>query len=334
MPSDLIRRVLEHYDEPFASARFVHFPSSGLSGAKLWRSDIGGDQYVLRRWPNGQMDKWRLMSINHTLCRVAEQGITFVPVPVPRLGADRFVEFDGTFWQLEPWMPGKADLADPPRLEKVAAAVEALAQFHAAASSGIATKCCYSPALGDRAQLLDELLSCGIELIQNAPTFLAPRKPWAGIAMTARSWLAALPRRATDIRAKLVAPLTTLRTLQPVIRDATRDHVLFTGDKVTGLVDFGALAHDHFTVDLARLAGSYGGDAAIIDYICQSYPSSKHVPRLTDSDRGLVKLLDRSGVLVAAYRWLRWIFVEERTFSDPPAVARRIGNLIARDVGT
>ena len=60
MRSDLIRRVLSNYDEPFASAEFKHHPSSGLSGADLWRCDIAGRLYVLRRWPDGQMTAARL----------------------------------------------------------------------------------------------------------------------------------------------------------------------------------------------------------------------------------------------------------------------------------
>jgi Ser/Thr protein kinase RdoA (MazF antagonist) len=334
MPSDLIRRILLNYGEPFSSAPFVEHPSSGLSGARFWRSDIGSGRYVLRRWPDGQMTAPRLAWIHHVVDRAFSDGCRFLPVPLPTSGGSTFLEADDTYWQLEPWMPGDADLVDPPRFEKVAAAVDALARFHTVASdenvAGLPTKG-RSPALAQRAELLDEIMKYGIEMILNAPAFLAPREPWTGIAMAARPWVDELLRRAHVMNVEIAEPLEVERPLQPVLRDVTRDHVLFTAERVTGLVDFGAMSRDCVAVDLARLAGSYGGDASIIDHICRSYQASTHASRLTNTDRQLVELLDRSGVLVAAYRWLRWVFVEERSFTDPQAVIRRIGKLISRE---
>jgi Ser/Thr protein kinase RdoA (MazF antagonist) len=338
MRSDPIRHVLGEYGEPFASAELKRHASTGLSGAELWRGDIGGGRYVLRRWPDGQMSAPRLAWIHGVLRRAFDAGIDFLPVPLTTPSGSSFIEFDGTHFQLEPWLAGQAHLTDPPRLEMVAAAVEALARFHEGAScvaagprGGGETHHGRSPALVARSKLLDEMLAGGIERIRTASGFVAPREPWAGIAMTVRLWLAELPGRAAALRLELAAPSAVERNLSPVLRDLTRDHVLFTGATVSGLVDFGAMADDLVAVDLARLAGSYGGDASIKDYIWNAYRVSKHARALTDSDRGLIDLLDRSGVLVAAYRWLRWIFVEERRFTDPEAVVRRIGSLIARD---
>src|SRR5205085_7730253 len=50
--------------------------------------------------------------------------------------------------------------------------------------------------------------------------------------------------------------------LQPAIRDVHHEHVLFTGDQVTGLIDFGALRIDTPLTDVARLVGSLVGDDA------------------------------------------------------------------------
>ena len=56
----------------------------------------------------------------------------------------------------------------------------------------------------------------------------------------------------------------TARTwpLQPCLCDVWHDHVLFDGDRVTGLVDYGAVKIDHPAVDVARLLGSLVGDDA------------------------------------------------------------------------
>ena len=46
--------------------------------------------------------------------------------------------------------------------------------------------------------------------------------------------------------------------------DLWHDHILFTGNAVTGLIDFGSVKEDHVAVDLARLLGSMIGDDAAI----------------------------------------------------------------------
>ncbi len=42
--------------------------------------------------------------------------------------------------------------------------------------------------------------------------------------------------------------------IQPTVGDLRLEHVLFTGDRVTGVVDYGAVKPDHPAADLARLA--------------------------------------------------------------------------------
>ena len=44
--------------------------------------------------------------------------------------------------------------------------------------------------------------------------------------------------------------------MQPCLCDPWHDHVLFTGDQVSGVIDYGSVKEDHIAVDLARLLGS------------------------------------------------------------------------------
>ena len=44
----------------------------------------------------------------------------------------------------------------------------------------------------------------------------------------------------------------------------------------------------------------------------------------------LVALLDRTGVLVGAMNWLRWLYHERRNYPDQEALARRLCDLVQR----
>jgi Ser/Thr protein kinase RdoA (MazF antagonist) len=104
--------------------------------------------------------------------------------------------------------------------------------------------------------------------------------------------------------------------------------VLFTGDCVTGLVDYGSCKVDHIAVDLARLIGSLAGDdEALWRAGLDAY--ALHRP-LTDAERALARDLDRSGVVVAAANWLRWLYRDRRAYPDRNAVAQRLAGLVDR----
>ena len=45
-------------------------------------------------------------------------------------------------------------------------------------------------------------------------------------------------------------------TLHPVLRDIWSDHVLFQGEQVSGIIDFGTVRMDEPAADLARMLGS------------------------------------------------------------------------------
>ena len=50
--------------------------------------------------------------------------------------------------------------------------------------------------------------------------------------------------------------------VQPCLCDPWHDHVLFDGDAVSGLIDYGSVKIDHVAVDLARMHGDLAGDDA------------------------------------------------------------------------
>jgi Ser/Thr protein kinase RdoA (MazF antagonist) len=116
--------------------------------------------------------------------------------------------------------------------------------------------------------------------------------------------------------------------LQPCLGDIWHDHVLFSGEEVTGLVDFGSIKVDHVTIDLGRLLGSLIGDDAEarrrgIEVYTQIRP-------LALEDISLIQVLDETGTLLGAANWLIWLYRDRRAFENLEQVSRRLGALVER----
>src|SRR5262249_52876639 len=110
---------------------------------------------------------------------------------------------------------------------------------------------------------------------------------------------------------RLLAPwLERTLPIQPCVCDLWHDHVLFTNDAVTGLIDFASAKPDHVAVDLSRLLGSMvGDDADLWEAGCTAY---EQICPLSSQDRALASDLDRTGTIVAGMHWLRWLYHERR----------------------
>jgi Ser/Thr protein kinase RdoA (MazF antagonist) len=100
------------------------------------------------------------------------------------------------------------------------------------------------------------------------------------------------------------------------------------GDTVSGIIDHGNAKFDSVAVDLARMLGSMVGDDA--DAQVEGLDAYADVRPLSDVERSLVPLLDRTGVLLGIANWLLWLFWEKRQYDDRIAVARRLGELVQR----
>jgi Ser/Thr protein kinase RdoA (MazF antagonist) len=128
--------------------------------------------------------------------------------------------------------------------------------------------------------------------------------------------------------AVLTAWLNRSLPLQPCLCDAWHDHVLFDGDVVAGLIDFGSVKRDNVAVDLARLLGSLVGNNRQQWAIGLS--AYERVRRLSLIEEELVDILDISGTWLGAANWLKWLYHERRHYDDRDAVARRLAALVER----
>jgi homoserine kinase type II len=133
---------------------------------------------------------------------------------------------------------------------------------------------------------------------------------------------------APDIVSSVERAARTQLRLQPCIRDIRPEHVLFSGDEVSGIVDFGAMRDDHVAADIARLLGGMVGDdpsgwrTGLLSY--------ETIRPLDERERSLVRVFDRTTVLLSGMNWLRWLYVEPRRFDNPERILRRLDTLIER----
>jgi homoserine kinase type II len=321
---DLLRPVLQAYREILFLQTCTPLSSScGFSGARLWRIRGAGGEFCLRRWPAEHPDEARLQFIHAALRKVYERGVREVAVPLGAAGGATWIQHDGSRWELTRWMPGRADFHDDPRAEKLRAALAWLAKFHLAAATenpGFGA----SPGITERRQLLHRMHAGeAAEIARSLPAL-----PWPEFIERGQRILQTFSHRAPAVERMLAEAQPVVVGLQPCIRDIWHDHILFDGERVSGVVDFGAMRNESVASDIARLLGSLVADDSYLRRIgleayCEARPLSEHEQRL-------LPVFDASEVLLSGMNWLRWICLEGRQFDQPQRVLVRLDEILLR----
>jgi Ser/Thr protein kinase RdoA (MazF antagonist) len=317
------REVLSRYALPSAAARPLG-NHGGFSGARLWRIDAVGASFCLRAWPPGDPTPERLRWIHGLMAAARAAGLAFVPHVVP-VGGATFTEGAGRLWELIAWMPGRADFHERPSTARLRAACAALARLHHVWTElqSTAGPC---PALKRRQQRVEEWLN----LVGSGwrPRFDRagdPVAPWAEQAWRLVSvWAGHVPGLLARWRGR------SLR-LHPCLCDVWHDHVLFDGDAISGMIDYGSTKIDHAAADLARLLGSLVGDDA--SGWADGLDAYGSVRPLSPDEQALAHALDRTGVVLAAANWLKWLYHDGRAFEDRRLVAERLEGIVRRVEG-
>jgi Ser/Thr protein kinase RdoA (MazF antagonist) len=337
-PVDYAAEILRRYPpdcrptaiEPLGSA-------GGLSGARFWRVVAPRGALALRCWPIEHPTPDGLRFIHAVLRHAADRGLTILPVPIALPNGDTLVRHAGHLWDLAPWLTGVADFEKSPRVEKLRGAMTALARFHEAVADFPCPASTMAdggaPAVTGRLARLRELHSGGIEQLARAIS----TDSWPKIAPVARQFVADLPRIVPPAIEGL-APLADARLpLQVCIRDIWHDHLLFEGDVVTGLIDFGAVQVDTPTTDVARLLGSLASVLPILNAEQQEQQlwreglaAYTRVRPLSSTQLQSVGALDWAGTILAGCNWIRWLYVEGRRFHNDEQVVRRFRQITGR----
>ena len=316
-----VRRVFLHYPALFQPRTITSLGNrGGFSGARLWRWDCGLGELCLRSWPPDMTTE--SLALQHTLAyRARSAGLAYVPAVYPCAEGTTWVRHEERLWQIEKWMPGAADFVTNPSADRLRAACVALAQLHRCWKSWSSPSgpC---PAVQRR---------------------IARAREWLGLI--ASGWipsanvdetLQALIQRANRLLAYLVPQVAHLLAawtdgdfqLQPCLCDIWHDHILYMGETVTGLVDYGGIKIDHVSVDIARMLGSMvGADREQWQTGLSAY---RTICNFSADEETLSLALDRTGVIIGVVNWLLWICRDRRQFDDWNGVAQRLSALVKR----
>jgi Ser/Thr protein kinase RdoA (MazF antagonist) len=315
IPSTILRSALAEWRADLENADIQpHGESMGLSGALVWRVSYNGIYLCLKRWPKEHPSPTDLSAVHDLLQHVTRSGCQIVPAPLVTPDGRSFLRINGFLWDLTPWLPGEPYNRNRPNLQRRLAAMRCLAQFHLSASSHTTPTLLPAPGLLNRREILRELRTGRLEQLRQA----VYEKPASELRSLAEAMLVQIERRLPPTLDELEEAAVTPLSLQWCIRDVKCDHILFMGEQVTGLIDFGAAAIDSVAGDVARLAGSMVGDdrlswAPVVEAYSEIRP-------LSPDERCAIDCYDRGGTVASAANWIRWLFKENRVYSPPEAV--------------
>jgi homoserine kinase type II len=320
--------------------------AGGFSGAMIWRVTASRGQLCLRRWPLESPDEARLKWLQDVVAHAAARGFRLLPAIIATGSGDGYCRHDGRLWELTTWMPGKADYCGDPRQAKLMAAAAALATFHRAVESFNCLGEHSAPAainslhvhVRPRApsQSIDERLALVRRLRANALSEmrLALRRNYSlmpAVAEGAEQLIELVSPHLPALECELKDASAIEVPQQPCLRDIWHDHVLFDGDRVSGIVDVGSMRTDNVATDIARLLGSLCAND--YDAWAIGLDAYQAVRPLAEPERKLLAAFDHSQILLAGVKWVEWVFVERRLFSDPGAVAKRMEHILSRLTG-
>ncbi len=294
-------------------------PASGFSGAGVWRiTDDQGKQFSVKRLSNLTAD--HLTWIHRVLLHAITCDCDFVARPQRAVDGMSYVQTNDGLWEVCTWMPGEADCDQSVSDVRLEHAMQALAKFHQSAAQ---VNFDFRPSPGVKTRL-DQLakLEKTVAQIQTPPQ----RYP------TLTNLLTGLKRLPSNQLQGFVNALgqfvNQTLPLQPVIRDLRRDHLLFTGEELTGLIDFDAMQMETIALDLTRSLGSLvPGNADRWQVALNAY---NRVRPIQPAELELIKILDPINTILSALNWLTWIVIEQRQFENAGAVENRLQELNLR----
>ncbi|MBX3422448.1 MAG: aminoglycoside phosphotransferase family protein [Pirellulaceae bacterium] len=337
--------VQQHWLQPLG-VEHIQPCDSGLSSAGVWRLAIPAGDGCLKAWPLACTPVVRLARIHHCQRMLTDAGLSFIPALANSPLGGTWIESGQHLWEVTSWQAGQPDgseSAGPVRRKAASVALASIHRIWRKNECRVAT----SPAVGIRIEKI-QYYRTQLRQWDSAGTNSAIL-PWSaeGIGQSAGTKLSDLSRRTIEhfrnSADRLQTQLTALQfpTLVHVaLRDIHCQHVLFTGDQVSGVIDFGAVQADEPLIDLVRLLTSLSprDKSARYEtlewYLNQTTSEGIGVSVLHSWKREAAwrfGVLDEVSTLLSAMQWLDWLVWQERQFKQPVLqLYRRWAGLLER----
>jgi Ser/Thr protein kinase RdoA (MazF antagonist) len=313
--NEAVRTALRNWPQVGPIRHIAAVEETAFSGAGVFRVTTDCASYALRRWPPGQMPEARLRELHRFLAFLHAEGISEVAVPLAG-DSGTLIESEKELWQLEPWKPGVADFVSGPSDERLGNAMRLLARLHTVAARYEPTPAgrewfyvatAPSPAVQDRSRLIAGWDSNRLRMLLNKSWRVEDILRWF-------EWASPTVRR------ELESVRATPFRLHACLRDIWSEHVLYSDQVVTGVIDASAARTENAASDLSRLLGSLLPDSfERWELALNAYAA---VRPLTEGERRLVRILDRSGVLLSSLHWAEQIATDGPLARRPRAFLR------------
>ncbi|MEZ6093497.1 MAG: phosphotransferase [Pirellulaceae bacterium] len=327
MIPDQVKSFLEQCGLDMRSTKITPWDKDGFSISTIYQiSDSNrGSLFCLRNWGDNAIAATRLNWIHERL-KDLEQ-FSFIPNVQKTSHGESYVQKNEQLWELTTWVPGTASFNLAPnsfRLKNIIEAINALHETWAKVESDHGR----SPAIAERVEILEQLQP---RLKAAIPSTETLQRVFRNIDFGVTQHLA------SKLSFQLLAESQTLhwndmsRRLQPVVKDLRHEHILFTGDYVTGIVDFGAMAIDCVECDWARLLGSLRFGNISVWQLARELIQKNSLP--IPIDWNLVKWLHRSSTLIAWTNWLEWMSDSSSGYAQLPHAWERFSWTTAQLLG-
>ncbi|MFO0815630.1 MAG: phosphotransferase [Gemmatales bacterium] len=281
----------------------------GFSGAAVWKVTATTGSFALKRWPSDFQPDWQ--RITHLSMLAQQHGYHLLPVPHFTIQRQPYIKDQGVHWSACSWMTGQP--VATPNEEQLQTAMQSLAQLHRLWQRHAETATGPSPSVQHQIMRLEAWTEAEYQQIARSSHPLHLQ----ALALLRSHRHSAIER----LRPWQLTPLP----LHYVLGDVWAEHLLYTGDSLTGIIDLATIRLDHPAHDLARLLGSYcAGDARRRAQALEYYPhTDPHLESLTIA-------LDEAGAIVALGNWLRWLVLENRPHLNHTAAHTRLQCLVNR----
>ncbi|MDR1054073.1 MAG: hypothetical protein LBL39_07845 [Planctomycetaceae bacterium] len=314
-----------------------------LRGCLHWRIETRAGVFCLRRWGNGTPDKSRLQFIQAVLWQAAIEGIEFVPLPIETLEHSGFVVFDGSYWELLPWMDG---VEEPPPIRTAGFDDEVASGFTATVEQYDDTAIQPFRIVSAMMSLAQFHLAVSTFPIDNSPVgrsacindMLAKWRGWVDggfneLYRTIRGrWSASISEllinfAETGLRFQNNAVIYSgqmlsdigrssrlLVQIQPTIGNCCLRHLRFDYDGVSGMIDFKSIGVDSVVVDVASLLGSMASPET--EGWKLGLRAYQRIRQLDDYEIFMLKSLYHSMILIEGLDYLSDFFLKGKPINE------------------